>query len=208
MESLGKKCFFCDLVIAKSEIVTVGEKGLKTIISTSKERNDNKWVLLEDSKNITVHETCRKNYIRPSTVEKYKRTASMMEQEAGPSGMQSTPKKKTLRTEAGISFNFCKCCLFCGEEIDEKKERKKPQKYPRDIYEVRSIEFKDSVLNMCTERNDEIGRKVSKRLSGVYDLVAEEARYHDQFSSPKRRNLLHFCGALTEAFHHSKEFCS
>ncbi len=56
METDPKKCFFC--VIAKNNIVTAGEKGLKSIISASKEKNDNKWVLLEDKKNITIHETC------------------------------------------------------------------------------------------------------------------------------------------------------
>ncbi len=48
METNPKKCFFCDLVIDKNKIVTVGEKGLKRIISASKERNDNRWVLLKD----------------------------------------------------------------------------------------------------------------------------------------------------------------
>ncbi len=57
MESDAKKCSFCDLVISKNTIVTVGEKRLKRIIFASKERNYNKWVLLEDKKNIIVHET-------------------------------------------------------------------------------------------------------------------------------------------------------
>ncbi len=70
METDPKKCFFYDLVIAKNKIVTVRENGLKNIVSTSKERNDNKWVLLEDKKNITVHKTCQKDYTRSSTIQK------------------------------------------------------------------------------------------------------------------------------------------
>ncbi len=66
METDPKKCSFCDLVIAKNKNVTVGEKGLKNIISASKEKNDNTWVLSEDKKNISVHETCRKDYTRSS----------------------------------------------------------------------------------------------------------------------------------------------
>ncbi len=153
MKTDSKKCFFCDLVIAKNKIATVDENGLKSIISASKKRNDNKRVLREDKKNITVYESCRKNYTRSSTIQKLKCTTSMMDEKASPSNAPSIPRRKMLRKE-GDRFHLRICCLFCGEEIVEEKE-KKPEKYRRHIYEVRSIEFKDSVLNICVERTDE-----------------------------------------------------
>ncbi len=122
METDPKKCFFCDLVIAKNKIETVVEKALKSITSGSKERNCSKWELLEDKKNITIHETCWKDYTRSSAIQKLKHSASVMDEEAGPSNVPPMLKGKTLLRRKGDCFNFHICCLFCGEEIDKEKE--------------------------------------------------------------------------------------
>ncbi len=66
------------------------------------------------------------------------------------------------------------------EKKSMRRKKKTPEKYRRHIYKVRSIEFKDNVLNIYAERSDETGHAVSKQLSSVYDLVAEEERYHDE----------------------------
>ncbi len=55
--------------------------------------------------------------ITPSTIQKLKRTASMMDEEASPSKVPPTPRKE------GDSFNFRIRCQFCGEEIDEEKKK-------------------------------------------------------------------------------------
>ncbi len=95
----------------------------------------------------------------------------MMDEETGPSNVSPTLRRKMLRKE-GDSFNFSVCCLFCEEEIDEEKEK--------NLRSIHSIEFEDSVLNICAECSDETRHAVSKRSSGIYNLVAEEARYHDE----------------------------
>ena len=48
------------------------------------------------------------------------------------------------------------------------------------VYEVRTLEFKEKVSCRACERGDALGEAVITRLSNVIDLVAAEARYHEE----------------------------
>lgn len=46
------------------------------------------------------------------------------------------------------------------------------------INEVRTLTFKDRLLEQCSQRNDELATTVARRVSSILCLVAAEARYH------------------------------
>ncbi len=93
--------------------------------------------------------------------------------EADSSGISPpTPKMKTLRK--GDVLSWGNSCLFCGEEIDEAKEKKKSKKYKRPSFKVGTTPFKDKILQMCKDQNDVRGRMVQKRLSNISHLVAKD----------------------------------
>ncbi len=73
-----------------------------------------------------------------------------MEEEAAAVVGPSTPKKQTLCSVSEV-FNFHTHCLFCKEEMDEKKEEEKSIKYQRKIVKVCTLEFKGTVLRMCND---------------------------------------------------------
>lgn len=66
--------------------------------------------------------------------------------------------------------------MLCGENVDY--DPKYPLKYRRQIHHVMTLEFKQTILRACDNRDDEWSGKVKARLLDVIDLVAAEARYH------------------------------
>ena len=47
-----------------------------------------------------------------------------------------------------------------------------------DVISVRTIEFEDTVLTVCRERNDSWAHSVLARISSAHDLHAADAIYH------------------------------
>lgn len=63
-------CVFCKKVLSISKTVNVGAKGLQSILLASKQKGDKILEELKNATNITVHESCRKNYVRKGLVTK------------------------------------------------------------------------------------------------------------------------------------------
>ena len=68
--------------------------------------------------------------------------------------------------------------------IQDKK--KHPDQYK--VIQARAIKFKDKILKLCEQRNDDWGSAAEHRLSNCFDFVANEAVYHagchQRFSTP------------------------
>lgn len=69
-------------------------------------------------------------------------------------------------------FNFVENCLFCASDIQERK----PKQYRR----VETLGMKQSILDICNQRNDSWSDAVRVRVINTVDLVAAEAKYHVQ----------------------------
>ncbi|GBL88165.1 hypothetical protein AVEN_29540-1 [Araneus ventricosus] len=65
-------CFNCNKPLAESEIVAV-ERGSKTLIDSSIERNDGYVEYLKDRQSVTIHVQCRKRYTRKTSIAVAKR---------------------------------------------------------------------------------------------------------------------------------------
>jgi hypothetical protein len=84
-----------------------------------------------------------------------------------------SPPKKRLRNILSTDLNWKDNCFICGKEADEMKEdlRKK-------IHHVTNAVFKETVLDLVQPRKEDLCREVHRRVSGVIDLMAVEARHH------------------------------
>ena len=111
---MSQLCFICNKLLTEAETVTVS-RGMKTLIDASIERGDEFVDYLRSEKSVTVRVDCRKSYTRKTSIAAIKRQYE--------DGQASTSKVCPLRTRARVSesdFCFKKCCLFCGDEEDEK----------------------------------------------------------------------------------------
>lgn len=157
------KCFICDDFLSNKESVVIKERGLKTLIDSSKRRKDGKHILLEGRWFVTVHCNCRKSYVKESNI-----------------ATSLTTTKNTRRSDIPV-FDFKHKCLLCeGDASDEflKKETKKPVQKRDRVHCVETLVFKDSLLETARNRNDKWGSDVILRVGNVSDLVAAEGRYH------------------------------
>lgn len=64
--SLSKCCICENLINSESEVITLKSKGLDSLINSSKQRFDDKW--LKFNENIKVHPKCCKDYTRPQSI--------------------------------------------------------------------------------------------------------------------------------------------
>ncbi|KAH9634334.1 hypothetical protein HF086_011594 [Spodoptera exigua] len=64
---MSEYCFICAKLLTESEVVTV-ERDMKTLINASIERVDDFSEYLKNQKFVTIHENCRKNYTRKSSI--------------------------------------------------------------------------------------------------------------------------------------------
>ena len=137
-----------------------------------------------------AHRACVSTYCSTKT----KAAASRKKRE---SKVHDNPNpKKRLRQSDGSNFNFREHCLYCGTECKVEKDPKNPARWVP-AYQFREIEkrgssktIKESVLDICDQRNDEQANLVRIRVNGApTDLHAADARYHascrSAFSSPK-----------------------
>lgn len=59
--------FICTHLLTESKTVTV-DRGMKTLINASTEKNDGYKEFLEKQKYVTIHSECRKNYTRECSI--------------------------------------------------------------------------------------------------------------------------------------------
>ncbi|CAF4938591.1 unnamed protein product [Pieris macdunnoughi] len=96
---MSEVCFICDKPLKESEVVVV-DRGMKTLIDASVERNDNFFEYLKDKQSVTVHVQCRKMYTRKSSIVAAKR---QREPEEGSTSTISPPhtRARVARTRSG-----------------------------------------------------------------------------------------------------------
>ncbi|XP_065677285.1 uncharacterized protein LOC136092656 [Hydra vulgaris] len=168
---MSQLCFICSKLLTASKTVVV-DRGMKTLIDMSVKRSDGFYEYLKDLKFVTIHVVCRKKYTRKTIA------AFIRQQDID----QVCTSKNSPPTRARVSESlFClkKCCSICGDEANEKSEKKKAMKVRRKIHKVATLEFKESILKVAWSYSDEEAKKVTARIEYQFDLVAAEAKYHN-----------------------------
>ena len=180
---MSQLCFICNKFLTKGETVTVS-RGMKTLIDASIERGDEFVDYLRSEKSVTVHVDCRKSYIRKSSMAAIKR---QHEDEQASTSKVSPPCTRARVSES--DFCFKKYCLFCGHKR-MKRLKKKSLHHRQKIYNVVTLSFKESVLTVAQDRSDDVSKAVTARINFEYDLIAAEAKYHDNcYKSFLRPNI-------------------
>lgn len=161
-------CPICEK-ICTTDCVPVGPKGRRSLVAASVERQDGLHQNLETQEPLKVHIACRKAYTRESSIKSQKRRS-----EEPPAEPQVEPP--TLRSQTPL-FDITTHCLFSSEPLPISSRL--TTKRQKSVSNVETMPFKQNLLDRATERNDEWGEIVAKRLIEVSsDLVAAEAKYH------------------------------
>lgn len=172
---MSEYCFICAKLLTESEVVTV-ERGMKTLINASIERADEFSEYLKNQKSVTIHENCRKNYTRKSSIA----AANKRQREEQEDSTSTVSPPRTRLRSSESAFCFKKQCLFCRQELNEEYEKRKSSDFRRRISQVSTLQFKDSILEVARTRtrDDTTAEAVLALLEFEYDLVAAEAKYH------------------------------
>lgn len=78
-------------------------------------------------------------------------------------------------------------CFICGEEANKEKESKANKKQRRTIRLVSSSDFKTIILKIIENRRDDYSRDILRRILGVPDLLAVDAKYLNDCYDTLRR---------------------
>lgn len=106
-----------------------------------------------------VHKECRQKYCNPQQIA---RAAKL-----GMEGAQSVADVGRQLRSAEKLFNFNSDCFFCGRPATFGKKRKSS-----DVVQVRTVEVRDTILAVYSERGDAWALDVQARLLNVHDLHA------------------------------------
>lgn len=175
-DNVNNDCLICDKIGCSSELSSeLGDiikviRGISTLKAASAERADGLSQYLNTREFVYVHSVCRQKYINKGCINSYlkkKNTTSAC-----------SPPKKKLRTATSIDFDWKSRCFLCEKEADEMKEKRKSKSSRQQISNVTTSDFKQTILNLISEEKSEYCRNIHKRIVGVLDLVAQEAKYH------------------------------
>ena len=159
------KCIICEKSLdGEGDIVTLKEKGSEGINRTSKGRNDTITTVPGQQ----VHQNCRREYCLPSNIKRAKKAVSS----------ETTSNRRPLKRKGEQSFSFKTDCFFCGYKVEFGEQKKRLQ----EAFRVTTIETKQTILGICSERKDEWSETVKARLLHVHDLPAADAVYHQTCS--------------------------
>ena len=162
-------------------------QGIHTLIQRSRERGDNDiQVKLQsildsqgDESTLNCHKTCYCVYTSKTNVDRH--IAKKRKNDSSTSECQ--PQEVRVRRSQLPTFQFNKHCLICGKDCVPKDVRH-PARWERVIQCETSdrpghTPFKDVLLDVCEQRNDDWGRAVEIRIKGALtDLPAADAQYH------------------------------
>ena len=149
-------CPFCSNVITDKEAVTLTERGLGSIKEAGKKRKDNLLFFIGQK----VHKTCRQKYINPNYIASAMKKSLKRERSESPNlRSQHTP------------FSFQTQCFYCAQTVKHNDPN---------VYNCRTLGLKQKVMDKCDSRNDDWSNEIKVRLSGIIDLHAADAVYHNQ----------------------------
>ena len=143
--------------------VTHKEKGSEGINPVSKERNDTSQQSV-DSKCITIAE---ESIAIPATSSGLKKLFCLRPQVA-----------VALLNEKENTFSHLRVTVsFLATRLSSRNKKRLDE-----TFRVTTIETKDTILRICSERKDEWSETVRARLLNVHDLPAADAVYHQTCS--------------------------
>ena len=156
----------------EGDVVTLKEKGSEGINRASVEWFDSITTVPGQQ----VHQTCRREYCRPSSIKRAKKSVSE----------ETTSSRRSFTRKAEQGFSFKTDCFFCGTKVEFGSNSKR--KRLGEAFSVTTIETKDTILKICSERNDEWSEAIRARLMNVHDLPAADAVYHQTCNVNFRTN--------------------
>ena len=166
-------CVICKKSLnGEGDVVTLKEKGSEGINRASTERFDSITTVPGQQ----VHQNCRREYCRPSSIKWAKKSVSE----------ETTSSRRSFTRKAEQCFSFKTDCFFCGTKVEFGLNSKR--KRLSEAFSVTTIETKDTILKICSERNDEWSEAVSARLMNVHDLPAADAVYRQTCNVNFRTN--------------------
>ena len=168
-------CVICNKSLnGEGDVVTLKEKGSEGINRASAERFDSITTVPGQQ----VHQNCRREYCRPSSIKRAKK--SVLEETT------SSRTRRSFTRKAEQCFSFKTDCFFCGTKVEFGSDSKR--KRLGEAFSVTTIETKDTILRICSERNDEWSETIRARLMNVHDLPAADAIYHQTCNVNFRTN--------------------
>ena len=166
-------CVICNTRLnGEGDVVTLKEKGSEGINRASAERFDSITTVPGQQ----VHQNCRREYCRPSSIKRAKKSVSE----------ETTSSRRSFTRKAEQCFSFKTDCFFCGTKVEFGSNSKR--KRLDEAFSVTTIETKDTILKICSERNDEWSEAIRARLMNVHDLPAADAVYHQTCNVNFRTN--------------------
>ena len=163
----------------KDQISKAGPTRIATIINFSKEYQDGIHIDLSERLNldpnlvIHCHRSCVSTYTSKHHLQRHKKRSA----DESP----CMPSRKKRRSDAS-PFRFKEHCIFCGEICNLQKDKKHPDRWQKaalcqTAYAAAGRQsFKESILHVCSERNDAMAGEVRTRVEGALsDLHAADA---------------------------------
>lgn len=175
-------CIICREPGSPQESLATVKKGLDKVLEYGRIVNDevtSRMVLESQStgRSIYIHRLCQKNIYNV-----------MKRKSSGPLPPKiKIPRVATTRSEMP-RFDWKTDCFICGKQC-HKSDR--PDRI--DWHQVQVLEMRNTKLDICLTRNDDLASDVQRRLFAANDLVAFEARYHMKC----RENFKKFSPQLT-----------
>ena len=97
-------------------------------------------------------------YCRPSSIKRAKKSVSE----------ETTGSCHSFTRKTEQCFSFKPDCFFCGTKVEFRLNSKR--KRLSEAFSVTTIETKDMILKICSERKDEWSETINVRLMNVHDL--------------------------------------
>ena len=160
-------CVICGKESGEGDLVTLREKGSVGINRASEERNDS----IRTVPGQKVHKICRRDYCLQQNISRSRL------QQSTPSELSSS--RRSLVRKAESSFDFKTDCFYCGKIINRCDGKNRAS----EAFKVTTLETKDTVLELCSERGNDLWAEVVRgRIINVHDLPAADAIYHQTCS--------------------------
>ncbi|XP_021362244.1 uncharacterized protein LOC110456045 [Mizuhopecten yessoensis] len=162
-----EECVLChhSLQDGRDIAVTLRQKGSIGINEASKVRGDS--ILTVPGQQ--VHQDCRKSYVNPKSMHLNQKKSQDKDTDS------LLASKSSLRSSS--LFDFQQHCLFCGQSARLSGNKRGP-----DVFPVRTSDFDCTILDICTDRNDDWAAEVKGRIEYAADLYAADALYHQSCS--------------------------